>query len=278
MNIDIYYFTGTGNSYYIAKKLSEKLIGELIPIAQVIDRTEITTDADVIGIVFPVYYGDIPVIVKDFCIKLKNIQNKFIFAVANYGGGFAKTFLSLNKYLKSNGGQLKGKYGIHMPQNAFLKKWENNKKIILKSHKKIEIITNQVKQLKKGFFFSNIINFIIIYPIFAIFDSLGIIKKSMLKYSGLSMENSLDKTIKFSDKSYKTNELCNGCGICVKVCPVNNIIIENNKPKWYNNCETCLACYSLCPVKAIEGGVGEKGYFYKNPFVEIKEVMSQKKT
>lgn len=80
MNIDIYYFTGTGNSYYIAKKLSEKLSGELIPIAQVIDRTEITTDADVIGIVFPVYYGDIPIIVKDFCIKLKNkkLQNYYL--------------------------------------------------------------------------------------------------------------------------------------------------------------------------------------------------------
>jgi len=54
--IEIYYFSGTGNSLVVARDIAEKMNGNLISIPSVMDKESITTDADVIGIVFPVYY------------------------------------------------------------------------------------------------------------------------------------------------------------------------------------------------------------------------------
>ena len=58
--------------------------GELIPIASVVDKEVIETDADVVGIVFPTYYepyGGVPIIVRKFARKLEDIDSKYIFAI-----------------------------------------------------------------------------------------------------------------------------------------------------------------------------------------------------
>ena len=70
MTTEIYYFTGTGNSLVVASGLSERLGGDLIPVASCVGHDAIRSRADVIGIVFPVYYGELPVIMKRFAGKL----------------------------------------------------------------------------------------------------------------------------------------------------------------------------------------------------------------
>ena len=47
---------------------------------------------------------------------------------------------------------------------------------------------------------------------------------------------------------------CIGCGLCEKLCPLNNINLEDKTPRWRNNCTHCMACISNCPVRAIEYG------------------------
>lgn len=58
MKAEVYYFTGTGNSLVVAKDIAREIEGELISISSVIGRESIKTDANVIGIVFPVYIGE----------------------------------------------------------------------------------------------------------------------------------------------------------------------------------------------------------------------------
>ena len=64
------------------------------------------------------------------------------------------------------------------------------------------------------------------------------------------------------DKYFKTNNDCNGCGLCLMVCPVNNIKIINKKPEWQSHCENCTACYNFCPNKAISNRISKNGYRY----------------
>ena len=51
----IIYFSGTGNSLYIAKKLAEKLNDEIIHINEAAKLGEIKDNQ--VGIVFPIYCG-----------------------------------------------------------------------------------------------------------------------------------------------------------------------------------------------------------------------------
>ncbi|MGD2249435.1 MAG: hypothetical protein PVF58_13585 [Candidatus Methanofastidiosia archaeon] len=62
----VYYFSGTGNSFVVARDIAEKIDAELVSIAAVIREEKVVISADVLGIVFPDYHSGLPNIVKDF--------------------------------------------------------------------------------------------------------------------------------------------------------------------------------------------------------------------
>jgi ferredoxin/flavodoxin len=274
MDIEIYYFTGTGNSLIVARGIAEKTKGKLIPIASLTREKAIKPNAAIIGIVFPVYYVDIPVIIKKFAERLDNISNKYIFAVCTYGGGAGNSLKSLRQIIRSRGGELSAMYGIHMPQNGFHKPWENRPLIFQKCQKKLGIISKNILLKQKGMLLSDRLAYFVLYPIQMIAKSA--FRKYLVKISG-STDLPTEDLIYQLDKSYYTNEKCNGCGICSQVCPVNNIQIGDNKPVWLNHCETCLACYHWCPNKAIHGGITPpKDYYYQHPDIKVSDIMKQK--
>ena len=89
MSMKIYYFSGTGNSYAVARDIADKLNAELISIPKVMNIDNIHIDADSIGIVFPSYlapFTGLPLIVERFVKKIDNIEALHIFAVCTCGG------------------------------------------------------------------------------------------------------------------------------------------------------------------------------------------------
>jgi len=155
MNLEIYYFSGTGNSLVVARDIAEKMGGNLIAIPSLMDKKNITTDADMIGIVFPVYYlgtVNIPLVVQRFVMKLDEISTKYIFAVCTFGGGAGSTLTILDEQLKKRGGQLASGFGVQMPQNAFKKPFENKTKLYNNwKEKKLPFIYEHIKA-KDGWF------------------------------------------------------------------------------------------------------------------------------
>lgn len=51
---------------------------------------------------------------------------------------------------------------------------------------------------------------------------------------------------------------CDGCGSCIKLCPMNNIVIDNGKAKLLDECIHCLTCFSFCPKNAINSNYKKK--------------------
>ena len=51
-------------------------------------------------------------------------------------------------------------------------------------------------------------------------------------------------------------EICNGCGICVAICPQDVIRMDENTKKaaikYRDDCVACWACEVFCPVECIE--------------------------
>jgi ferredoxin/flavodoxin len=270
MEPEIYYFSGTGNSLYIAKVLAGKLNGRITPIASLAEQEAVTPVSDVIGIVFPVYYMDLPLMVKSFAEKLTGIGGKYVFAVCNFGGGAGVSLKNLRRILQERGGELSAGYGVHMPQNAFLKPWEKRDKIYAACARKAEFIVRKTAGRKKGLFYSNVPLEMLMRPF--CYALKPVFKKGIQKYSGAPDSLGVDEIIRMADKSFSASEKCVGCGACARVCPAANIRMEGETPVWLNRCENCLACYNWCPNKAIEGGPSKKGYYYVHPEIKASEM------
>ncbi len=63
----ICYFTATGNCLYVARRID----GTLLSIPQLMKQREIDLSDDAVGVVAPVYAGEMPMMVRDFLKKAK---------------------------------------------------------------------------------------------------------------------------------------------------------------------------------------------------------------
>lgn len=84
------------------------------------------------------------------------------------------------------------------------------------------------------------------------------------------------KLIPTADNSYQYDDAkCNGCGVCSKVCPVNNIKIIKERPQWQNHCETCYACFLWCPNEAIYGDIVSYNDRRHHPDVNLTDILKE---
>lgn len=122
---EIYFFSGTGNSMVLAREIASKTSGKLIPIHFVMNQKHLESQADVIGLVFPVYYATndcgIPLIVGRFIEKLENISSKYLFAVCTCGYMPGTTIENLRKAIASQGGELACGFTVRMSNKNLLK-------------------------------------------------------------------------------------------------------------------------------------------------------------
>ncbi|MCK9582561.1 MAG: EFR1 family ferrodoxin [Endomicrobiales bacterium] len=258
MSCAIFYFSSTGNSLSVAKKLASSLGGaELIAIKNAVLNNQINLDGyDKVGIVFPVYAWGPPNIVAKFASKLKNGEGKYIFAVVTYGGMPCATLSIFDKMLKKIGLKLACGFGIAMPGNYIplygAISQSKQEKMFAEADKKIEKIATYIKSGKKGF----------------------IQKGSALTnwlFSGIIYKGGI-KAFAKSDSKFWVDQNCTKCGICAKVCPVKNIILVDGKPTWQGNCQACMACLQWCPTKSIQQGKNTaKRKRYHHPQAKLED-------
>ncbi len=75
-------------------------------------------------------------------------------------------------------------------------------------------------------------------------------------------------------KAFSVSDKCISCGQCVKLCPRQNIKMENGKPRFGTNCAQCLGCLQYCPKNAISiGRITDRREHYHNPKVKAEDLM-----
>ena len=236
----IFYFTGTGNSLYVAQKLAEALgEEEVCSMADYEQKDQIGGENKVIGFVFPSYYGNLPRIVRKFVGELNICPDSYIFGIVTMGGMGGGSIKMLEGALAEKKLTLKYGRGIYMPANYILKYNPMFFGRATKSAKKIQRMADDIN-----------------------------LRKTSVKKSGMTADN-LYQNIEELDKDFFAEENCSGCGLCEKICPVKNIRLADKRPEWLHRCEHCMACIHRCPEKAVQcGEKTKKRRRYYNPYVQ----------
>ena len=89
----IFYFSGTGNSAWVARQLAEGQNEELLSIAVEIDKNKEykLREGEKVGFVFPVYAWGPPEIVLRFIRRLKMTKPEYLFFVCTCGDDTGRT-------------------------------------------------------------------------------------------------------------------------------------------------------------------------------------------
>ena len=121
----IFYFSGTGNSEWIANQLSKGQNEDLVFIPEALKNEALEFDLqkdEKIGFVFPIYSWAPPEIVLRFInrISLKEYQNQYLFFVCSCGDDTGLTQLVLVKALNDKGLLCHAGFSVTMPTNYVL--------------------------------------------------------------------------------------------------------------------------------------------------------------
>lgn len=252
----IFYFSGTGNSLYVAQKLSENDGSQLVDIAEAIHEKRFeyrVKDDEKIGFVFPVYFYGLPTFVAEFVdqLTIKSDSKPFTYSVITCGGSIGNADKMLKKLLEKRNLELDSSFSVLMPSNYTIMydvpTTEEQKLVLQDAEKEIEKISKRLDAGEKGNFAFHGYLFLftpILYPIY------GIYRKT---------------------KKFNATEDCNNCGLCEEMCPSEVILIENGKPVWIEEkCSHCSGCINRCPTKAIQYGKSTiKRGRYVNPNVKF---------
>ena len=232
--INFYYFSGTGNTLLVVKEMAKffEESGYEVHLKKMEKHKEVELEENtVLGLGFTVAFQSTYGFVWDF---LKNLPETdkctkvfMVDTMAEYSGGIVGP---LKKLLLKKGYKPIGEKEIRMPSNLIGKL---NHDII---ERKIE---KGLKEAKK-------------YAHDIVYES--------SHWGKMPLPNVLDKisqstrVLKFFRKFYPMSvneEKCIKCELCVKLCPIDNIVMEEY-PKHLDKCEYCMRCFAFCPTNAIK--------------------------
>ncbi len=245
----IYFFSGTGNSYWAAKQIAAGLGEGLESFVLYREKMLVCNDA-VIGFVMPTYMWDAPKFVRGILKRASLGKDSYIFLVMTSNKG-RKNFgyTSIDGLVQNAGGRLSAAFMVQMPGNALESSAEENEKRLKEAPARMDEIVKAVQDRTVNY-----------KP-----------KRRALAKS--------KKDFSLRGASFAILPECDGCGLCAGICPTGNIQIVDGKAVHGSQCASCFACMHWCPKHAARITTGKLGNRsqYTHPDVRVGELMVNQK-
>jgi ferredoxin/flavodoxin len=250
--IDFYYFSGTGNTLLVVDRMAKVFQehGANVTLHRIEDSNPATINhSNIIGLAFPVAGFSTYPFIWDFIKALPDCNGTEVFMVDTLGGFSGGMVGPLKRVLEFKGYKPIGAKEIKMPPNIFY---------IYNQSKNGEIIKNGLDKAVK--YAQELISRKTHWTrIPFLSDAMYLLYKIVIVRMWLSNWN--QKYFGFKVDKGK----CIKCGLCIQLCPVKNINMNNGFPAHGKRCNFCVRCTSWCPQSAIPCRFNRNGMIYKAP-------------
>src|SRR5574344_459794 len=245
----IYYFSGTGNSQWVAEQIAARTNDKafFIPLVMRDLESDIFVGPDeAIGVVFPIYAWAPPEIVMQFLQHVHVDEKAYAYAIATCGSETGGAFDVLKKIFP-----FKSAYSIIMPNNY------------------IPMFNTDSSQLiREKLCVAQQFMPIVSMNITSRGETIDIDQGSMASIK-TKVINPLFVLLKMKPSKFFVDKNCTGCGVCESSCPFGTIKLVDGKPAWNGRCEQCMSCIMRCPAHAIQcGGATRNRKRYVNPYAQ----------
>ena len=246
----IFYYSGTGNSKYAAKRIADALGDTLLSMNERIkagDFSPVETGERLV-VVTPTYAWRIPRIVRDWLMKTELRGAERIWFVMTCGSEIGDAGRYNDALCKAKGVGCMGTAQLVMPENYIAMfnapQADEARAIVAKAEPDIDRAIASIRAeeafapTRRGLydrFMSGPVN-----PIFYSFC--------------------------VKADAFTVSDACVGCGRCEKLCPTNTVTLHDGRPVWGKGCTHCMACICYCPAAAIEYGkksLGKPRYHFE---------------
>lgn len=236
----IFYFSGTGNSRYLAYCLGESLGEEVREMSFLAGPSAVQVADSRVVWVFPVHSWGLPKLVVEFMARVSAPASSRHFMVCSCGDDIGLTHHQWRAKVKARGWIPVGAYSVIMPNTYVLLPGfdvDSDDVACEKLSRVPSRIADISTRIQLGWEGDDVhpgalpgLKSKVFYPFFERFMQ--------------------------SPRPFRYNKSrCYGCGKCAAHCPVGNILLdESRRPGWGGNCTMCLSCYHVCPVHAVEYG------------------------
>lgn len=248
----IYYFSGTGNSAFVAAKLAEYTKDEYRFIPDVFTAMESdieVMEGDVIGIVCPIYAWGVPECVVDFLTHVKVDKKAFAYIVATCGSEAGKALRQVQRVFPFNSA-----YSVRMPENCIALFKTDSEELV---REKINVARQLLPRIAQG--------------ILSRSDTYDV-KEGFEASLKSTVVNPLFSLFFMRTSRFRVANDCSGCGTCASLCPFSIIEITDGRPHWKSDrCQMCMKCVMHCPTRALRLGASHRHKVYLFP----DEIMRQ---
>lgn len=247
----IYYFSGCGNSRFVAEELARGTGERLLDIREPVAGDPLTLhEGEALGFVCPVYAWAVPRVMSDFVKHLQLTRKPhYTFLACTCGDNTGRTMKRFAKLLQRKGVTLNAGFTFVMPETYInvpgfnLDTPERTKEKIDAAKALLPQVVDDINERRE----------------------VWRDRRGSMPWLKSHVVNPLFYSMLITDSKFVVGDSCIGCGRCAQVCPQDNIEMVEGRPHWMGDCTNCMACYHHCPKNAINFGkqtVGKGQYYF----------------